>query len=368
MEEPGTKELVKETTPKELAKETAPQLSCSSCLTTFSSTAEVKDHYKKVHNKDRYFTCMICSKTFWRNVALNAHIRSVHNDLRPHSCTICSSSFHFLKNLNRHIKTIHEREKNFLCQECPKRFGQKATLVVHIKGVHRKERPHKCSQCDKSFLTAQLLKGHTKLVHEGQRNFLCHLCPGKFSNKQNVTRHLETVHSELKQFKLKTEPKPKVRRQRNRNRNKDCTQYSGGNVQETQNESAESHSEPEDQVTAQNITTEPDRVANSAENFVNVDIKSEAVHNFPGHVVYLEEPASKPKSTQEVINELDKNTRHRICRFFKNYDKKAYPGIISNYYLTLNELTSIVVSAEKAGLKTTDFIEAVVSSAPFQKQ
>ena len=360
---------MEEPVPTVLKKETAHQLSCSSCLTQFSSTAEVKEHYKTVHNKDRYFTCMTCSKTFWRNVALNQHIRAVHIDLRPHSCTICSSSFHFLKNLNRHIKTIHEREKNFLCQECPKRFGQKATLVVHIKGVHRKGRPYQCKQCEKSFLTGRLLKNHTKLVHEGQRNFLCHLCPGKFSNKQNVTRHLETVHSGLKQFKKIEEPKPRAPRKRNRNKGQNSRQYNNI-VPDPQNESVESQCDTQDQIQYMN-NDEQESVADSSENYgVNSEIKSDVL---PKVSLQRERPiestpiSTLPTSTDDVIGELDKNTKHRICRFFKNYDKIAYPGIISNYYLTLNELTTIVISAERAGLKTTDFIEAVVLSVTGQK-
>ena len=106
---------------------TAPCPFCNKLL------ANVPEHVKAVHNKRKSFFCGICDyKTMFRS-DLVKHEDSVHKKLRK-SCPDCGKN---VANVHEHVRLVHKKEKKFKCNVCAYMCSKQADMKKHSKNVHK---------------------------------------------------------------------------------------------------------------------------------------------------------------------------------------------------------------------------------------
>ena len=77
---------------------------CPTCNIEFASYLGMRQHYGKVHNKDRTARCSICSNRFKDIYALKFHKRQVHEKSTQIYCTLCNKSLYNKYSYNAHLK------------------------------------------------------------------------------------------------------------------------------------------------------------------------------------------------------------------------------------------------------------------------
>ena len=74
-------------------------------------------------------------------------------------------------------------------------------------------------------------------------------------------------------------------------------------------------------------------------------------------------PAAQEISlTDIVVGEMNPSFKLKIFQAFKNYDRNEIMPLISRQVLNQTELINLVVCADKANLKTSELIEAIIDS------
>ena len=77
---------------------------CLTCNQVFSTVKGMKQHYGKVHSKNRPSRCIACRKRFRNKYALKFHVLQVHDKTTREDCPHCHRSMYNNYSLNRHLK------------------------------------------------------------------------------------------------------------------------------------------------------------------------------------------------------------------------------------------------------------------------
>jgi rubredoxin len=80
------------------------QISCPICSFVFSTEKGMKQHFGKLHSKNRPSRCLTCKKRFRNKYALRFHVKQVHEQATRETCSNCNRTMYNQYSLNRHLK------------------------------------------------------------------------------------------------------------------------------------------------------------------------------------------------------------------------------------------------------------------------
>ena len=134
-------------------KEELPEeILCSMCTSSYRNMAQVKDHLKKIHQKDEWnwmtgefktiFPCNVCEIIFDNKSNQRKHIESDHNEgsevKEEFICDFCEKVCINQKEKFGHMTFVHTQKQNELpCGFCEKMCISKAELCDHISSEHK---------------------------------------------------------------------------------------------------------------------------------------------------------------------------------------------------------------------------------------
>ena len=87
-------------------------LKCEICEKTFQSNERKRKHFGTTHGETNIFTCNVCNRIFGTKNGLTFHLKNYHQEApRKFKCDSCGKSFYQSVHLKNHIKKIHERQR-----------------------------------------------------------------------------------------------------------------------------------------------------------------------------------------------------------------------------------------------------------------
>ena len=130
---------------------------CTLCAMAYAKSGNLMRHDMSVHNGAVFgFTCVKCySKTFRTPAELKEHKKSVHIKEKPYNCSQCDQKF-----MQPHTLRHHEK-KSYSCAKCEKKFHKKDDLKAHFSAVHPRGR-FDCPWCNTECPDKAALKEHFK--------------------------------------------------------------------------------------------------------------------------------------------------------------------------------------------------------------
>merc|ERR1719193_1668568 len=119
------------------------------------------------HSLGRY-VCEVCGKRFQCQNYLTSH-RKIHDDSSIYQCKTCSKTFSSSASLAAHVKRVHKRHFLNVCSVCGKEIKSgNLSLKDHMARVHHLGNPsHICDICEKAFFSVNELKRHILKTHRG---------------------------------------------------------------------------------------------------------------------------------------------------------------------------------------------------------
>ena len=173
------------------------QLTCVTCLKTFTSLKKLQSHMRRVHYNKQTFKCTECDQILGSTNSLEIHMRS-HSGHMPYSCGECEKHFASLHYLTQH-KEFHRKSKDFECEICFKRYQNSNALSQHKVDYHSNIK-YQCGMCLKLFSAKRYLKEHEKKKHSnGGSSYDCEICGKTLSGKNELKIH-SRIHTGEKPF------------------------------------------------------------------------------------------------------------------------------------------------------------------------
>jgi hypothetical protein len=197
------------------------------------------------------------------------------------------------------------------------------------------------------------LKLHVLNKHIGnEKSFLCHKCPAKFVASSTLATHLQNkacgrkVGAPLKNKNAKTSTKKRTRNPKCR-KVKSCSKP---DQQENLSIPVETNPPPSPEICVPKMEE-------------NVDFKDTS-YFMPHESNSLLESAAENTTSEVILSQIDRSLKDRICQTFRGQMRGGILQLIGKQVLSGRDLTTIVILAEEANLKTTEFIEAIIEGLP----
>ncbi|XP_012993323.2 zinc finger protein 142 isoform X2 [Esox lucius] len=190
---------------------------CSFC--PFSTTRRYRlDAHESLHTGVGRHSCNLCGQTFGVASKLRQHRKRVHDKQPSHFCALCDFSGYSLNDVRRHTLRCHTGELLYPCGQCEARFSSSTALMQHCSRKHLSSTSIACQQCDFACGSQATLKNHQQRKHpqldcatcqetfatreslEEHRTFhltqRCLLCPFAARKKQTLIQHLLDKHED----------------------------------------------------------------------------------------------------------------------------------------------------------------------------
>lgn len=124
---------------------------CSMAPGTFETFADIKKHYRELHNQKGYLMC--CGRALTKRHRVVEHMQ-FHLNPQAFQCGICTvkRTFKSKVSLKEHSKLIHNVEgREYKCDECPSVFSNPHKLEGHIFRKHTsdEDKHFVCDICNK---------------------------------------------------------------------------------------------------------------------------------------------------------------------------------------------------------------------------
>jgi len=158
---------------------------CDDCEYKSCFRKDLKKHMKAVHGK-----MLQAIEAFVPDVESEhfSEVGKVH--LQAKETTQCPHCNKFLANLKEHIKAVHMKEKNYFCHLCAYNTLFKSDLMKHDELVHKKNKKS-CQECGKQVAN---LHEHIRMVHKKEKNFKCNYCGYSCAKQSDMKKHSKNVH------------------------------------------------------------------------------------------------------------------------------------------------------------------------------
>jgi len=118
---------------EELVKTTNTDHKSKQCPYCRKLLANTKEHIKAVHLKEKNYFCQQCDyKTLFKSDLLK-HDELVHRKIKK-SCPHCGKQ---VANLHEHIRLVHKKEKKFKCNYCGYTCAKQSDMKKHTRNVHK---------------------------------------------------------------------------------------------------------------------------------------------------------------------------------------------------------------------------------------
>ena len=124
------------------------------------------NHLKSKHDESFKQVCHLCSHVCPSQQAFKKHLAVKHGiGEMKYKCEQCGLKQFSLADLNNHKRISHTKDKLYCCEQCPKTFWAKSYLRSHVKIVHEQYKPNKCDLCSEAYLYKRDLIKHKANVH-----------------------------------------------------------------------------------------------------------------------------------------------------------------------------------------------------------
>ncbi|XP_055918365.1 zinc finger protein 729-like [Eupeodes corollae] len=166
-------------------------LSCNICSVRLIDFAELKRHFRAVHQRRGYAVC--CNKRLFKRGLVVDHI-NVHNNPEYFKCEKCGKILADRMCLRNHDLLFHQKEelKTFKCAFCPKKYAKQYLLDQHsVKHVSQDECTFFCAECGKGFPSNATLTKHVNQIHSTIYDKMCEICAKLIRGNANFDRHME---------------------------------------------------------------------------------------------------------------------------------------------------------------------------------
>lgn len=166
-------------------------LSCNICAVRLIDFAELKRHFRAVHQRRGYAVC--CDKRLFKRGLVVDHI-NVHNNPEYFKCPKCGKILSDRMCLRNHDLLFHQTEelKTFHCPYCPKKYAKQYLLDHHkVKHVPQGECKFFCAECGKGYPTNATLTKHINQIHSTLYDKMCEICAKLIRGKASFERHMK---------------------------------------------------------------------------------------------------------------------------------------------------------------------------------
>ncbi|CAB1346726.1 unnamed protein product [Coregonus sp. 'balchen'] len=163
--------------------------SCDVCDQTFGAASKLRQHRKRVHDKQPSHFCTLCDYSSYSLNDVGRHTLRCHTGKLLHPCSQCEARFSSDTALKQHCSRKHLSPASVACQQCDFICGSQATLKVHQQKKHPQL---DCATCQETFTTRESLEEHRR-THLTQQ---CPLCPFATRKRQPLTQHLLDEHED----------------------------------------------------------------------------------------------------------------------------------------------------------------------------
>ncbi|XP_063707595.1 uncharacterized protein LOC134836307 [Culicoides brevitarsis] len=172
------------------------------------SPAEIVEHNRQFHIKERPIICEECGESFTRNQQYQVHLQC-HQKAKDkedvavpkHVCSECGAIFVNQKGLEKHIMETEHKQDKRLCEICGVDFDTNTRLLQHVRRVHR-PKSFSCTHCSKQFTLKCNLDRHIKSLHSNNPSKLvCEHCGNEYTNQNTLNEHMEMAHKKSKIWK-----------------------------------------------------------------------------------------------------------------------------------------------------------------------
>jgi len=167
---------------------------CSDCLYRSCFKNDLKKHMQAIHGRNSYFVGSVNSLAKEEDIKIVpellepfCELGKVHTESKTTQCPHCDK---FLANIKEHIKAVHMKEKNYFCNLCDYKTMFKSDLLKHDDLVHRKLKKS-CLECGKQVAN---LPEHVRMVHRKEKNFKCNYCGYSCAKQSDMKKHSKNVH------------------------------------------------------------------------------------------------------------------------------------------------------------------------------
>jgi len=159
---------------------------CSECIYRACFKNDLEKHMRSKHGKFMEVGEVI---NFAPQLLLQpfSEVGKVHSETKTTQCPHCDK---FLANIKEHIKAVHMKEKNYFCNLCEYKTLFKSDLLKHVELVHRKLKKS-CPECGKQVAN---LHEHIRIVHKKEKNFECNYCGYTCAKQSDMKKHTKNVH------------------------------------------------------------------------------------------------------------------------------------------------------------------------------
>jgi len=145
-----------------------------------------KNQNESTSSQKKIYDCEFCEYKSLKKNDILKHVSSVHLKNKS-SCPECGK---ILANVAEHVKFFHRKERRFQCEECKYRSCFRNDLKKHVNSVHRKLK-QPCPECGKEIVN---VAEHVRLIHTKPTQFKCQLCKYIAYKKQDLKKHVDAVH------------------------------------------------------------------------------------------------------------------------------------------------------------------------------
>ena len=178
---------------------------CDICGEPHATEATLRNHVRRVHEKNKMVNCPYCSKPFG-GAYLPYHIEQLHKGPVSTVCAFCSFETTDRINLEEHMRQQHPYEvvpkmsvnKEYFCNLCDHVTGSSSSMAMHKKIKHLGI-IEKCDECDFTAPSKAKVKYHKEKVHMGIRH-PCTYCEFQATTKSGIRAHMIRTHPEFKLY------------------------------------------------------------------------------------------------------------------------------------------------------------------------
>ncbi|XP_026764219.2 transcriptional repressor CTCFL-like [Galleria mellonella] len=165
------------------------ETTCEICGKFIRGRNAVYKHMRR--HKDEGYQCDICKKILKTKCTLRSHLVR-HTGVKSYTCEKCASTFFTIAELGNHKRFTHNKDRFlYKCDICEYKSTRSEVLRRH-KSKHTLVNVS-CTLCGKFFADAQKLSLHQKR-HYAERKYSCPHCNTKFLRKDYLQRHLRSKH------------------------------------------------------------------------------------------------------------------------------------------------------------------------------
>ncbi|XP_030024554.2 zinc finger protein 28 [Manduca sexta] len=164
------------------------EATCEYCGKHLKGRTRVYRHLKM--HTDNQVQCEVCKKTLKSKQYLKQHMKR-HSNIKAYACEVCASTFYTSADLANHKRSLHNKEKKYKCEKCNYLSYRACTIKKHLAKHTATNIP--CLICGMFVDNAEEFVVHQRRHFD--KKYECPHCNSKFYSKKNLGRHVRVKHN-----------------------------------------------------------------------------------------------------------------------------------------------------------------------------